>query len=1687
MAFSLFSWLSMRGDKSPTAAPASARGSGQRHQSSTPHLNDRHRAVALGDGLSTFAAKLNGSQGNAMDASARSEQLPQSADRFIADACSGQWPAFANGAAGPGVEAYLRGIYEDAAEDELGDLSVADLTALAHDFWRWRSERAADQQIIRIRRGAGSDGRMLNRDILEIAGPDMPFLVDSVMGELADQGIAALAMFHPVAPSGAGRESLIQVHLPLLSAERGARLLEGVRGSLADVRAAVADFQAMRQRMLACADELESATTNAAPEEVDETVALLRWLAADKFTFLGARDYRYARNADGGYKSDEPEIMANASLGVLRDESLYVLRTTSEPMVLTPELRRLVSEPTPLVVSKSTIRARVHRRTHADYVGVKRYNEKGEAIGEVRFVGLFTSESFTEPTRNIPVLRRKADWVMTQAGFAAGGHNAKALRKIIEYYPREEMWQISREELLATARGVLHLLDRPRARAFVRRDRFNRFVTALAYIPKDSFNSALREQVGDAIARRYGGVVESFQPQLGEGQLARVLFVIGDIDRTRADPDALALDAEIAALTQSWEDRFAAALMRSDRFDAVARETAANQFKGAFTAAYRERYSIEEALTDVTEVMAGVDSEAVRARAYRLAGDPDTALRCKFYSSGDVLALSAVIPILENMGLYADSELNFELTLASGDSERRVFIHDIETRSADGRPIQLDTAGPHFEAAFAAIWAGHAESDGFNKLILALSCTWRQAALIRALARYRQQTGLDPSQTVQEAALFNYPKIAELILALFKTRFDPSLPEAMETRTSRAQRLEGMIDTALKSVVGLDEDRALRRIAQLVSAIRRTNYYQRGADAAPKPYMSFKIDSAAVSELPAPKPYREIWVASPQVEGVHLRFGAVARGGLRWSDRRDDFRTEVLELVKAQQVKNAIIVPVGAKGGFYPKRLPPRGTAGYQDAGVEAYKTFLRGLLDITDNIAYGSIKAPMGVVRWDDDDPYLVVAADKGTATFSDIANGISADYGHWLGDAFASGGSVGYDHKAMGITAKGAWEAVKRHFREIGKDIQTQEFTVIGVGDMSGDVFGNGMLLSRKIRLLAAFDHRDIFIDPNPKDCEAAWKERKRLFDTARTSWSDYNKTLISKGGGVFSRSLKAIDITPEIAALTGITKPQATPSELMHALLKSPCELMWFGGIGNYIKARAESHIDVGDKANDAIRVDAEELRAQVVGEGANLGVTQKGRIAFARAGGRINTDAIDNSAGVDTSDHEVNIKILLTGAISAGALKASDRDKLLQSMTDEVGVLVLEDNYDQTGALSLAQASAAADLDSHERFMQRLEAAGKLVRGVEGLPSSAEVAQLRAVGTGLTRPELAKLIAYAKIDLFDALVVSQAPDDDAFSDTLKAYFPEQLARYETHMRSHRLRREIIATRVADDVINRCGPSFVDRIRDVSRAEPVAIALAFEAARRIFDIEALVERINALDNKAPAAAQIALHQAIGAALRRTTMYLARKGGFERATPASIRDVVAFYRDPVMAQRGTIREELSVVERARFDGRQAALVELGAPAELAADVALLAPWTTALDVADLARRTNWPVLPASLLHCAIGAEFGLDALREAANGLSLEEHWDRLVIRRASEDFAETQLNLAEGAASSLGAPPRDVDATWAREAAQSWIAELGQPAQRARAAFQELGGQGSWTFAKIMLIAAELNALAASARAH
>ncbi|MFW6412813.1 MAG: NAD-glutamate dehydrogenase domain-containing protein, partial [Oceanicaulis sp.] len=936
------------------------------------------------------------------------------------------------------------------------------------------------------------------------------------------------------------------------------------------------------------------------------------------------------------------------------------------------------------------------------------------------------------------------------------------------------------------------------------------------------------------------------------------------------------------------------------------------------------------------------------------------------------------------------------------------------------------------------------------------------------------------------------PAIARKLLEMAKVRFDPALDLDFEAREAKSAELGKEIRGHLEQVESLDHDRVLRRIMRLIEAVLRTNFYQIGPDGQPKPWISLKIASKKVRELPEPKPYREIFVWSPRVEGVHIRFGPVARGGLRWSDRREDFRTEVLGLVKAQQVKNAVIVPVGSKGGFYPKRLPDKSEReAFFNEGKEAYKVFLRGLLDITDNLSEDQVVRPENVVCFDDEDPYLVVAADKGTATFSDTANGVAtSEYDFWLGDAFASGGSAGYDHKKMAITARGAWVSVQRHFRETGKDIQTQPFTVIGVGDMSGDVFGNGMLLSRKIKLLAAFDHRDIFIDPNPADLEAGFNERERLFHAGRTSWRDYDASLISKGGGVFSRSAKSIELTDEIKKLTGLKSKTAAPAELIQALLKAKAELMWFGGIGTYDKASSEQNYEVGDKANDALRINASELGAKVVGEGANLGMTQAARIEFARCGGKVNADFVDNSAGVDSSDHEVNIKILLNPMVRDGSMSLEDRNTLLESMTDEVAAHVLEHNYDQTLALTIAREHAEEDLDAHERMMERLEAAGRLDRKVEGLPGPEKIRELKDQGLGLSRPEIAVLISYAKIALFDHLTRSNAPDDPHFKDTLVTYFPHQLSKFADAMEGHRLKREIIATRLANDMINLGGPTFLHRAIESTGADAEAIARAFEAGRCIFRFKDFTDRINALDNEVPAEVQTRLHDEVIRLLRRQTYWLARRGLGQ--DPAEIDQVISAYQPGVDELKDLISDIASPFDKESVETRARLFMEGGAPEDLARDVARLRPLTSSSDVIDISRARHWPLAASAWLYHAVGARFSFDRLRGAGNQLSSTLHWDRLAMRRLIEDLyasqqaiSEAMMSYAAEAGGSLSDGVENASRDWAESLVDSWTSANSHEVDRADRALDEVMATGTWTLSKVAICSTQLRELAATAR--
>jgi glutamate dehydrogenase len=1590
--------------------------------------------------------------------------------------------------AGPAKD-FLRQAWEDYAADETPELGGRDMAGLLALAWRGAEGRAHGEPArITLSPLHGVDGAPLGYDVLIVIQDDRPFLVDSVMGELADAGVTVRSMYHPVTEEEGGRESTIIVVLDPLPQERRDALGEGVALTLKDVSSAVEGHAGMAALMHRSIAHLEANPHGVAPDVLAEHIDFLKWLEDDHFVFLGARDYDYPRSTDGGYEAEAPLSQSGVGLGVLADPDRTVLRRANEPAVLTKSMKKQLDLSEPVTVAKANVRSRVHRRAYMDYIGVKRFGPDGRPSGETRFVGLFTAEAYDKTATQVPLVRRKVANALTRAGKVAGSHSEKRLRNILENYPRDELFQIAESELLEISLGILHLHDRPRIKTFTRQDPFDRFVSVLAFIPRERFDASVRERIGKILVAAWGGRLSAWYPQLSDQPLVRIHDIIGVTPGDHPCPDQDALDAAIAEAGRSWIDRFESAL-RDANVDDVAVGPLSARWAEAFGAGYRDRYDATEAVRDLQAVDAlnatGLNDGGapVAVRAFRSENDGPLNLRFKLYRRGAAVPLSDVLPILADMGLKTLEEWGHALHPAG---EAEIHVHEFLMEDPRGGDLQFDDVKGPFEQAFSAVWTGRTESDGFNRLVLELGVDWREAALVRTLARYRQQTGLDPSQAVQEEALRDYPAVARGLLALFAAKFDPAQGGDAAGREAEVTRLVAQINALLQDVKSLEHDRALRRMVLLVQSIKRTNYYQAGPDGAPKPHISIKIASRELADLPLPKPFREIFVCAPHIEGVHLRFGPVARGGLRWSDRRDDFRTEVLGLVKAQQVKNAVIVPVGSKGGFFPKNLAAVVRAGgdrdaQQAEAIRAYKTFLSGLLDITDNIdSAGAVTHPQDVVRFEGDDPYLVVAADKGTATFSDIANGVSADYGFWLDDAFASGGSVGYDHKVMGITARGAWEAVKRHFREMGKDIQTEPFTVVGVGDMSGDVFGNGMLLSKAIKLVAAFDHRDIFIDPNP-DPAASWIERDRMFKLPRSSWQDYDTTKISAGGGVFSRSAKSIELSPEIKAALDIQEDVLDPAALMKAILKAPAELLYFGGIGTYVKAPTETDTQVGDKANDAIRIDGAEVRAKVIAEGANLGLTQAGRIAFALNGGRINTDAIDNSAGVDSSDHEVNIKILTGAAIASGALKAEDRNALLASMTDEVGLKVLVHNYDQTLAVSLQQDDGADALDSQQQFMLWLGAKGKLDRKVEGLPDDAQIAERMATGVALTRPELAVLTAYAKLELFDDIVASAAPDDAFFKRTLVRYFPAPLAKFEAEMQGHRLRREIVSTILSNEIINMCGPSFPERLRQSARCDTAAMVLAFEAARQIFRLDQAWDEVSALDLKIPAEAQAALYQEISMVLRRQTFWLARRAVRPGST---VEALIAAYQPAADALRAVGGSVLSRFEQSRLEGRVQTFVGLGAPDAMARNVALLRPLVATADIGDLARNAGWSEPAMATLYHQVGAAFDFDRLRAGAGSVPSVDHFDRLAVRRLIEDLMVEQMTLTRAVAKASTVAAGAGEAA-AEAAVDAWVGPRLPIVEGLRTSVDEILASGTgWTFAKLTIANSVIREIASTA---
>jgi glutamate dehydrogenase len=1569
---------------------------------------------------------------------------------------------------------FVAQLFGRVVPEDVARYTPEDLARLAEHAFDFLVERPPGEPKIRcttVPLQGAADRKAVS--VVEVVNDDMPFLLDSVMGELADRRLDVRLVAHPVLgvkrdngkltaigaadAAGATRESFIHIHLDAIEDEAPCgKIVEAVQAVLGEVRLAVQDWRPMLDRVNTIVNELKTNPPPLAADEIDEAVAFLQWLLADNFTFLGLRNYTF----DGNALTPEHD----SSLGIMRNRELRVLRRGNELLEYTPEIMAFLKEPRPLIIAKANIHARVHRRAYLDYIGVKRFDAAGNLIGEQRIVGLFTSTAYTRSAHGIPYLRRKLAAVEERAGFATNSHSGKALANVLEHYPRDELFQVDADTLYRFALAILQLDEHPRVRVLARRDRFDRFVSVLVYVPRENYDSQIRAKIGEYLAAVFLGRVSAFYPFFPEGPLVRVHFIIGRSGGTTPEIERTALEDAVAAIVRNWADAF-----YEDLTLVYPPEKARGLFaryREAFSEGFHEAYSPAIAAGDV-RVIEGLSAERpLGVDFHHRLEEEQRAVGLKVWSLARPLPLSERVPVLENMGFRVVDERTFHIAAKGGDG-REVWFHDMLLERGDGGAIDLTQAKAKLETAFLMVMRGAAENDGYNALTLAGGLMWRDVALIRALSRYLRQVRVPYSQDYMWATLTKHAGIAADIVALFHARFDPS-SDAGKQREEKQKDIAARIEDELQKVESLDEDRILRHFVNAVTSAIRTNFFQAGKDGQVKPLIAIKFESRKIADLPLPRPLYEIFVYSPRLEAVHLRFGKVARGGIRWSDRPQDFRTEVLGLVKAQQVKNAVIVPVGAKGGFVPK-LMPKGAAREvaQAEGVATYRLFMSTMLDITDNIAAdGKIIPPECVVRHEGDDPYLVVAADKGTATFSDIANEISVAHDYWLGDAFASGGSAGYDHKVMGITARGAWEAVKRHFREMDVNIHTTPFSAVGVGDMSGDVFGNGMLREETTRLLAAFDHRDIFIDPDP-DPKKSFAERKRLFELPRSSWQDYNKSLISEGGGVYKRSLKEIHLSAQAQKLFGVGA-SVTPQELMKAVLQAPVDLLFFGGIGTYVRASSESDADAGDRANDAIRISGADLRCKVVGEGANLGMTQRGRIEAALNGVRLNTDAIDNSAGVNTSDVEVNIKIALSPLVRSGALKIGERDALLVEMTDEVARLVLRNNYQQTLALSLAQRRGLEDLGFQQRLMQTLEQRGELDRAVEYLPDEMTIGERRKRDQPLTRPELAVLLAYAKLSLYSELLDSSVPDDPYLGRELGRYFPKEMSeRYKDALHAHRLRREIIATQLTNSMINRGGATLIVRIADATGASSASIAAAFAAVRNSYDLIGLNGAIDALDNKISGKTQLGLYAAVQDLLLDRIVWFLRNVDLK----LGLEKIVAHYRDGIGEVAAALDTALSKAAVAAREARAAELGKAGVPAELALRIASLAALKAAPDIVLVADRAQRPVAEVTATYFATVAFFQLDRVASAVGGITVADYFDRLALDRALDSIgdAERRLTAAMVGNGSTGAGAVDV-----------WVKPRQAEVERIRAAIHEIAGSGL-TLSKLSVAASLLGDLA------
>ncbi|MEE4246850.1 MAG: NAD-glutamate dehydrogenase, partial [Kangiellaceae bacterium] len=1481
------------------------------------------------------------------------------------------------------VSQFARYFYGSISPADLVGRAANDVYASVVSLWNYLQADTDDAICVRVFNPEfESHGWRSSHTVIQIVHPDMPFLVDSVRMELNRLGLGIHLHIHlPMditrgnnlkiksVDLASGESSNLSITPMYLEVDRQLEQSElddiqsNLERVLGDVRTAVRDWGAMKQRLQSVIESVQQSNGKVSANKLEESTEFLRWISGNHFTLLAYTSYDLVSKSGKRFLKPQKKStlgLATSKTWAPQQYSLDDLPKGAQKLIL--------NNKTILVLTKLKAISTVHRPAHIDYIGIKRFDEKGNFIGEHRFLGLYTSAAYNVNPMSIPVLRQKIQSVLDQSGLSATSHDSKALRNILETFPRDELFQISTADLLTTAMGIMHLKERSLIRLFVRRDPYGRFFSCLIYVPREVYNTKLRLKMTRILSEAFESSGEiKFTTTFSESTLARIHFYVPVENAELINYDAKLIEGELVEAARSWEDSIADAL--KVEFGEAKGGRLAKVYSEAFPSGYRDETLPQTAVLDVVHLEILSADNDLSMLLYRPQEHTDGILKFKLFHRDNPTPLSEVLPMLENMGLKVLGETPHRVAL--GEKQLR-WIMDFSMEIASSKHLDLDDVKAKFQDAFLQIWNGRSENDGFNRLVLSAGLDWRETSILRGYAKYLWQIGFTFSQSYIEETLAKYPDISQQLVNYFSLKFDPSVKrndKAIEQCKKRIQEL-------LENVSNLDEDKILDRYLRVMDATLRTNFYQLDDSGNNKEYISFKLNPSRIPEVPLPIPMFEIFVYSPRVEGVHLRGGKVARGGLRWSDRREDFRTEILGLVKAQQVKNTVIVPVGSKGGFVCKKLP---TAGGRDAfmaeGVACYQIFIRALLDVTDNYINDELIPPRDVVCYDEPDPYLVVAADKGTATFSDIANAISVDYKFWLGDAFASGGSVGYDHKKMGITARGAWESVKRHFMEMGVDTQSQEFTVVGIGDMAGDVFGNGMLLSKHIKLVGAFNHLHIFIDPNP-DTAASWKERKRLFELPRSSWQDYDKKLISKGGGVFERSAKAINLSPEMKRLLDTKRNSMSPNELINTLLKAQFDLLWNGGIGTYVKSSSEHHTQVGDRANDGLRINGKELNCKVVGEGGNLGLTQLGRIEYMRKGGRCNTDFIDNAGGVNCSDHEVNIKILLNNVVASGDMTNKQRDKVFLDMTDEVADIVLEENYRQAQSISTTEARAPVMLKEQMRFIHALEKEGSLNRELEFLPNDDDLMERLSHGEGLTRGELAVLLAYGKMELKEKLVSPEIVNEPFYEGELINYFPQPMRkRFIEPIKQHPLRSEIIATSLANEMVDYLGSNFVYRIVDETGATPSDVAICFTLTKEIFSMSDLWQSIQSLDHKVPAETQVHMLYQTQRMVRRCTRWFLR----HRRKNLDINEGILYFKPGVQELQKQVKNCLEGDELEGLEVHIAKLTEQGVPKDLASNISYLSTMFSALDIVELAKMTGMSIKMVAQVYYKLGAELEL------------------------------------------------------------------------------------------------------------